>query len=102
MAEIDKSQKLTGGSRVQALARLAGWRDVSGRDAIEKEFKFKDFKAAWGFMSQVALAAEQADHHPEWSNVYNSVHVVLTTHDSGGVTWKDVELARFMDQAAGD
>ena len=78
-----------------ALARLQGWRAVEGRDAIAK-----DFNAAFGFMARVALHAEKADHHPEWSNVYNRVDVVLATHDAGGVTDKDVELARFMDQAA--
>lgn len=83
-----------------ALARLQGWRAVEGRDAIAKDFRFKDFNAAFGFMARVALHAEKADHHPEWSNVYNRVDVVLATHDAGGVTDKDVELARFMDQAA--
>ena len=83
-----------------ALARLDGWRAVQGRDAIEKEFRFKDFNAAFGFMSRVALQAEKLDHHPEWSNVYNRVHVVLSTHDAGGVTDKDVALARFIGQAA--
>lgn len=83
-----------------ALARLEGWRAVEGRDAITKEFRFKDFNAAFGFMARVALHAEKADHHPEWTNVYNRVDVTLSTHDSGGVTDKDVELAHFMDQAA--
>jgi 4a-hydroxytetrahydrobiopterin dehydratase len=84
-----------------ALARLDSWRAVEGRDAITKEFRFKDFNAAFGFMARVALHAEKADHHPEWTNVYNRVDVTLSTHDSGGVTDKDVELAHFMDQAAG-
>lgn len=83
-----------------ALARLDGWRAVQGRDAIEKEFRFKDFNAAFGFMSRVALQAEKLDHHPEWSNVYNRVHIVLATHDSGGVTDKDVALAHFIDQVS--
>lgn len=82
-----------------AVARLPGWRAVEGRDAIEKEFRFKDFNAAFGFMARVALYAERHDHHPEWSNVYNRVAVTLTTHDAGGVTDKDVALAHFMDQA---
>jgi len=81
-----------------ALARLEGWRAVEDRDAIAKEFKFKDFNAAFGFMSRVALYAERQDHHPEWFNVYNRVDVTLSTHDSGGVTDKDVALAHFMDQ----
>jgi 4a-hydroxytetrahydrobiopterin dehydratase len=83
-----------------ALALLPGWRQVDGRDAIEKTFLFADFNAAFGFMRRVALAAEKADHHPEWSNVWNRVHVVLTTHDAGGVTQKDIDLARVMDAAA--
>jgi len=83
-----------------ALARLPGWRPVDGREAIEREFRFKDFNAAFGFMSRAALYAEKLDHHPEWSNVYNRVHVVLTTHDAGGITERDVALAHFLDQAA--
>jgi 4a-hydroxytetrahydrobiopterin dehydratase len=83
-----------------ALARLDGWHAAEGRDAIIKEYRFKDFNAAFGFMSRVALHAEKADHHPEWSNVYNRVEVTLSTHDSGGVTDKDVALAHFMDEAA--
>lgn len=86
----------------QAAAQmLTGWRSVEGREAIEKVFRFSDFNAAFGFMCRVALLAEKMDHHPEWSNVYNRVEVLLTTHDAGGVTAKDLELARFMDQAAG-
>jgi 4a-hydroxytetrahydrobiopterin dehydratase len=84
-----------------ALARLSGWSAVEGRDAIRKVYKLADFKAAWGFMSQVALKAEQMDHHPEWFNVYNTVDVTLATHDADGVTEKDVELASFMDALAG-
>lgn len=84
-----------------ALATLPGWSATPGRDAITKSFRFADFNAAFGFMARVALAAEKMDHHPEWSNVYNKVDVVLTTHDAGGVTEKDVALARFMDEAAG-
>lgn len=83
-----------------ALARLEGWRAADGRDAIVKEFRFKDFNAAFGFMSRVALHAEKHDHHPEWFNVYNRVEVTLATHDAGGVTNLDVELAHFMDQVA--
>lgn len=83
-----------------AVARLTGWRAVGDRDAITKEFRFRDFNAAFGFMSRVALYAEKADHHPEWFNVYNRVEVQLSTHDAGGVTDKDVALAHFMDDAA--
>ena len=84
-----------------AIAKLNGWSAVEGRDAITKEFKFKDFNAAFGFMSRVALHAEKADHHPEWSNVYGRVDVTLTTHAAGGVTEKDVALARKMNEYAG-
>jgi 4a-hydroxytetrahydrobiopterin dehydratase len=83
-----------------ALKSLDGWRAAEGRDAVCKEFRFKDFNAAFGFMARVALYAEKADHHPEWFNVYNRVEVTLATHDAGGVTDRDVALARFMDEAA--
>jgi 4a-hydroxytetrahydrobiopterin dehydratase len=83
-----------------AIARLSGWRAADGRDAIIKEFRFRDFNAAFGFMSRVALYAERNDHHPEWFNVYNRVEITLSTHDSGGVTDKDVALAHFIDDAA--
>ncbi|MEL7480511.1 MAG: 4a-hydroxytetrahydrobiopterin dehydratase [Pseudomonadota bacterium] len=84
-----------------AIAALSGWRATEGdRDAISKSFKFADFKTAWAFMSGAALKAEQMDHHPEWSNVYNRVDVVLTTHDADGVTAKDTELGAFMDALA--
>jgi 4a-hydroxytetrahydrobiopterin dehydratase len=92
------SQKLGAGA---AIAQLSGWSAVTGRDAIAKTYKFADFNAAFGFMARVALVAEKMDHHPEWSNVYNRVEVVLTTHDAGGVTQKDIDLARFMDGATG-
>lgn len=84
-----------------AVAMLSGWSATPGRDAIAKSFRFADFNTAFGFMTRVALLADKMDHHPEWSNVYNKVDVVLTTHDAGGVTEKDVALARFMDEAAG-
>jgi len=81
---------------------LKGWAPGEGeRDAVRKVFKFSDFKTAFGFMTTVALKAEQMDHHPEWFNVYNTVDVTLSTHDAGGVTDKDLELAKFMDAAAG-
>lgn len=85
----------------KAIAQLSGWTEVSGRDAISKTYKFADFNAAFGFMTRVALKADQMDHHPEWSNVYNKVEVVLTTHDAKGVTHKDVAMAAFMDEIAG-
>ena len=76
-----------------------GWGREQERDAITREFVFKDFNRAFAFMTQVALAAEKADHHPEWSNVYNKVRITLTTHDAGGLTQKDLDLARFADEA---
>jgi 4a-hydroxytetrahydrobiopterin dehydratase len=84
-----------------ALAQLKGWSEVQGRDAITKSYRFADFNAAFGFMTRVALKADRMDHHPEWFNVYSKVDVLLSTHDSGGVTEKDVALAKFMDEAAG-
>jgi 4a-hydroxytetrahydrobiopterin dehydratase len=77
----------------EALAELDGWQRLSGRDAIGKSFKFKNFRQAFAFMTEVALLAEKADHHPEWSNVYNRVDIVLTTHDAGGVSQRDIDLA---------
>ena len=93
--------KLIGAARAAAIAGLAGWREVEGRDAIAKTFRLKSFNQAWGFMSRVALKAERMNHHPEWFNVYNKVEVTLATHDAGGLTELDIELARFMDRAAG-
>ena len=87
---------------VDAVAQLSsGWRP-DGEDAIARSLRFADFNAAFGFMTRVALWADKADHHPEWSNVYNKVEVRLTTHDAGGVTDKDVALARFIDGIAGE
>ena len=84
-----------------ALADLPGWsRPDGGRDAIVKTFAFADFNAAFGFMTRVALLADKMDHHPEWSNVYNRVEVLLSTHDADGVTALDVAMAKFMDEAA--
>lgn len=82
------------------VAQLQGWTAVEGRDAIAKTFRFDDFSAAWAFMTRVALKAEQADHHPEWFNVYNRVEVVLTTHDCDGVSDRDLVMAQFMDGIA--
>lgn len=92
--------RLQGEARERALAGLLGWREVAARDAIAKDFQFKDFNAAFAFMTRVALKAERMDHHPEWSNVYNRVSVVLATHDCGGVSALDLELAAFIDHAA--
>jgi 4a-hydroxytetrahydrobiopterin dehydratase len=92
--------KLAGAARLTALADLKDWHEVEGRDAIAKTFVFKDFNQAFGFMARVALAAEKMDHHPEWSNVYKTVEVVLSTHDAGGITEKDIALARAMNAFA--
>lgn len=83
-----------------ALASLPGWRAVEGRDAIQRSFRYADFNAAFGFMARVAMYAEKLDHHPEWTNIYNRVDVILTTHDAGGVTELDVRMAQFMDKVA--
>jgi 4a-hydroxytetrahydrobiopterin dehydratase len=95
-------EKLTGEARRQALAKLDGWNEVSGRDAITKKFEFKNFNAAFGFMSRVALMAEKINHHPEWFNVYKTVDVTLSTHDAGGLTELDVKLAEAMNRFAGE
>lgn len=94
------AQKLSGDARSRALARLPGWSEVEGRDAIYKKFVFSDFNAAFGFMTRAALTAEKLDHHPEWSNVYKTVEVTLSTHDAGGLTELDVKLAEAMDRFA--
>jgi 4a-hydroxytetrahydrobiopterin dehydratase len=86
------AQKLTGEARKSALARLNGWSEVTGRDAIAKKFVFKDFNQAFGFMARAALIAEKMDHHPEWFNVYKTV--------AGGLTELDVKLAEAMDKVA--
>lgn len=93
-----------GAERDDALGRLAatGWRAVPDRDAIRKIWKFKSFSEAWGFMSRVALAAEKLSHHPEWTNIYTTVDVTLTTHDCGGLSALDLTLALRMDRLGGD
>ena len=92
--------KLSPSARDAALKSLAGWSAVAGRDAIAKKFEFKDFNRAFAFMTRAALLAEKMDHHPEWFNVYNKVEVTLATHDAGGVTQKDVDMARAMNDYA--
>ena len=84
-----------------ALGQLKGWDRSGAKEAITKTFKFADFATAFAFMSAMATQAEKADHHPEWFNVYNTVEVTLTTHDAGGVTQKDIDLAKKMDALAG-
>ncbi len=81
-----------------ALNELDGWSRDTDRPAIVRKLQFKSFIAAWGFMTKVAIKAEKMNHHPEWSNVYNRVEILLTTHDSGGVTEKDIKLATFINK----
>lgn len=92
--------KLEPAARAELLASLPGWTVVEGRDAIEKTFRFTDFKAAFAFMTRVAIAADGQDHHPEWSNVYNRVTILLSTHDADGLTERDAKLARVIEEAA--
>ncbi|HUQ12924.1 MAG TPA: 4a-hydroxytetrahydrobiopterin dehydratase [Novosphingobium sp.] len=89
--------RLTDAQRAAALARLSGWTLREDGLAIERELRFADFSQAFGFMTRVALLAEQADHHPEWSNVYNRVAITLTTHDAGGLSQRDVAMAEAID-----
>jgi 4a-hydroxytetrahydrobiopterin dehydratase len=95
------SERLQGAARVKAVQELKEWADVPGRDAIHRIFRFKNFREAWGFMSEAALVAEKMDHHPEWSNVYGKVEVTLTTHSAQGITLLDIKLAQKMDEIAG-
>lgn len=90
-------QKLTESERAAALGELQDWQAAPGRDAIRRAFKFKNFSEAWGFMNRVALLAEAQDHHPEWSNVYNRVEILLATHDCDGLSQRDLKLARAID-----
>jgi len=94
------ADKLTGNDRDQALRDVPDWSRDGDRDGIRRDFKFKTFSEAFGFMARVALLAEKADHHPEWSNVYNSVSITLTSHDAGGLTQKDIDLAKSIDRVA--
>jgi 4a-hydroxytetrahydrobiopterin dehydratase len=92
--------KLTSEERATQLNQLQGWQIVAGRDAIKRQFQFADFNEAFGFMTRVAIKAQEMDHHPEWFNVYSKVDITLSTHEANGVTERDIELARFIDQAA--
>ena len=94
MPRIDPS------SRAAAVKALSEWREVEGRDAITRSFKFRDFNQAFAFMTRVALLSEKLDHHPEWFNVYNKVDVTLSTHDAGGITEKDIAMAKAMNSYA--
>lgn len=94
------ADKLSGAERKAALSELQGWREAEDRDAITKDFTFKSFIEAFGFMTRVALHAEKLDHHPEWSNVYNKVSILLTSHDADGLTQRDVKLAKKIEREA--
>ncbi len=93
-------KKLDAAARDAALKTLGGWTPAGDRDAIVRRFLFKDFNAAFAFMTRVALLAEMMDHHPEWSNVYNKLDVLLSTHDAGGVTQNDIDMAAAMNDYA--
>jgi 4a-hydroxytetrahydrobiopterin dehydratase len=91
------AEKLSPEARARLQVELPEWQPAEGRDAIRRAFRFRDFTEAWGFMSRVALLAEKHDHHPEWSNVWNRVEITLTTHDAGGLSARDVALAKAID-----
>ena len=90
--------QLTDAERDTALAELPDWNLRADGLAIERQFQFKNFNEAWGFINRVALIAEKHDHHPEWSNVYNRVAITLTTHDAGGLSERDAKMARAIDK----
>jgi len=94
------SERLVGPARHAALSGLPGCAEAGKRDAIEKTFHFGNFSEAWGFMSRVALVAEKMDHHPEWFNVYNRVEIVLSSHDAGGLSARDIKLAHAIEALA--
>ena len=95
--DVCMAEKLEGNDRKEALSSIKGWSEVDGRDAISKTFTFKDFNAAFGWMTRAAMVAEKMNHHPEWFNVWNRVEVTLSTHDAGGLTSLDIRLAKKMD-----
>lgn len=91
-------ERLDDAARSRLAETLPHWRPSPDKDAITRDFKFEDFSAAWAFMSRVALLAEKHDHHPDWSNVYNRVSILLTTHDAGGLSERDLRMAQAIDQ----
>ncbi len=93
-------KKMTSDEIQEALAELDGWELMDGREAIRKTFRFKNFRTAWSFMEDAAIEADEMSHHPEWTNVYNRVDVILTTHDVSGLSEMDIELAAIMDEIA--
>lgn len=94
------TQPLTAAARATALASLPDWRLDADADTLTRSLAFADFSQAFGFMTRVALVAEKMDHHPDWCNVYNTVSITLSTHDAGGLTDKDIALARAIDRLA--
>ena len=94
-------EPLSDAERADALDALADWDYQDARDAITRSFVFADFSEAFAFMTRVALVAEKADHHPEWSNVWNRVEILLTTHDAGGLSTRDIAMATAIDALAG-
>jgi 4a-hydroxytetrahydrobiopterin dehydratase len=94
------TERLKAAERQAAMQGLTGWKEAEAPDAITRTFTFRDFNEAFDFMTRVALVAEKNDHHPEWRNVYKTVEVVLTTHDAGGVTRRDIALAEAMNAIA--
>lgn len=96
-----KVKKLNESQDIESfLKKNKSWKKVKGRSALQKSFVFENFNEAFGFMSRVALKAEQMNHHPEWFNVYNRVDVILSTHDAGGITELDIKLATFIDKVS--
>lgn len=93
--------KLTDAERTALGTTLPAWTPADGGAAIKRDFQFRDFNQAWGFMTRVALLAERHDHHPDWSNVWNRVSIRLSTHDAGGLTARDVRLAQAIDALLG-
>jgi 4a-hydroxytetrahydrobiopterin dehydratase len=94
-------ERLDQAGRARLAAECPGWAMAAGRDAITRRFVFRDFSEAWGFMARVALLAEAQDHHPEWSNVWNRVEILLATHDAGGLSERDLRLAKAIDALLG-
>jgi len=92
--------QLTDGERIAAMSHLPGWDLRHDKAAISRDFQFRDFSEAFAFMTRVALLAEKHDHHPEWSNVYRNVSIVLTTHDAGGLSARDIAMAKAIDEIA--
>ena len=93
-------ERLVGAARQTALHQVHGWSEVEDRDAIRKSYHFSNFSEAWGFLARIALAAEKMDHHPEIFNVYNRVEIILSTHDAGGLSERDIRLAQTIDELA--